>query len=293
MMQSSLERIGVMRANWQNLNHGPESAFALRELLATISTILLLSFLAAPAVSKLRTTGNSAVCLSNHKELIVAWQMYANENSGRLVENYHGGNSVAAANASSAPWACGWLDWGTSPDNTNTLYLRGPKYARISPYLRSDRNVHKCPADVYLGPAQQVRGWKERVRSYSMNLTIGNGNAMTGPWDPIYKQAKRVDEFIYPTPAESTVMLDEHPGSINDPGFFPPFSSNLIDAPGNLHKGAGTISFADAHAEVHPWKGRLRSLSAKGGWATAPVLSPDPDHSWVSYHSQRQGPESY
>jgi len=284
-----------MRANWKNLTHASESGFALRELAAMISTILLLSFLAAPAISKLRTTGSSVVCLSNHKELIVAWQMYAEENSGRLVENYHGGSTVTAAtNPQNAPWACGWLDWGTAPDNTNVLYLRNPRYARISPYLRSDRNVHKCPADVYLGPAQQVRGWKERVRSYSMNLTIGNGNAMTGPWDPIYKQARKVDEFIYPTPAESTVLLDEHPGSINDPGFFPPFAAGLVDAPGNLHERAGTISFADGHAEVHPWKGRLRSIPpARGGAAWAPVLAPDPDHSWLSYHSQRRGPESY
>ena len=150
--------------------------------------------------------------MNNQKQLISAWQMYADENDGRLVENYHGGQIAAAANdPRNAPWACGWLDWGTSPDNTNMLYLRSTKYARLSPYLKTDGNVHKCPADVYLGRAQRERGWKQRVRSYSMNMTIGNGNAMTGPWHPIYKQAKRMDEVALPSPGKTTVLLDEHP----------------------------------------------------------------------------------
>lgn len=278
-----------MRGNWQNLKATTRSAFALRELLAVLSTILFLGFLAAPAMSRMKERGEAALCLSNQKQLIIAWQMYAEENSGKFVQNYHGGNNVTFANdPRNAPWAVGWMDWTASSDNTNILYLRNLRYARLVPYLSQAENAHKCPSDIYLSATQRERGWKQRVRSYSMNLTIGQGNAETGPFDPMYKHCTSFGDLAYPSPAETTVFLDEHPDSINDPGFFPPRPNSYIDGPSNLHKGAGTIAFADAHAETHPWKGRLRYQGYRGS-----VLAPsdsDPDISWLIHHSQRREP---
>jgi prepilin-type processing-associated H-X9-DG protein len=176
-------------------------------------------------------------------------------------------------------------------DNTNINYLRNSRYTRLSPYLSQSKNRHKCPSDTYLSAVQRARGWKERVRSYSMNLTIGGGNALTGPFDAIYKQCRTVQDLVLPSPDETTVFLDEHPDSINDPGLFPPRSAGFIDGPGNLHNGSGTIAFADSHVETHSWKGRLRRARVGGlSWVSPPG---DPDVSWLSYHSQRHGPETF
>ena len=219
------------------------------------------------------------------------------EYSGTLVHNFHGGGTLASAqDPRNAPWAVGWVNWSTSPDNTNMLYLRNPRYARLSPYLPQEYNVYKCPSDKYLSKAQRARGWKERVRSVSMNLTIGSGNAKTGPWDPIYKQALTVADLIYPSPAETTVLLEEHPDSINDPGLFPPREAGFIDVPASYHLGAANVGFADGHAASHTWR---RSLSRAPRISTLSlVLSPapqagDPDISWLSYHSQRVDEDHY
>lgn len=271
-----------------------KAGLVLRELLAVTSVVLFLAFLIAPMRRTAENTRDSAGCINNLKQLAAAWLMYADENSGRLVENYHGGGTVGqASNPRSAPWAVGWLDWATSPDNTNTLYLRDPKYARLSPYFRTEQNIHKCPADIYLSSAQKRRGWEERVRSYSLNITLGFGNALTGPWDPIYKQCASLDQLQNPGASESSVFIDEHPDSMNDPSFFPPRSATWVDVPGNLHRGAGAISFADGHVALHMWRGPHRTARVMTmNWGGTASVG-DPDLSWVSYHSQRQGPEHH
>jgi hypothetical protein len=283
-------QMGLMNVKRANKAAG----FILRELVAIVSTILLLAFLAAPGMSIMKSAGKAARCMSNQKQLISAWQIYADENAGKLVQNFHGGGTVASANdPRNAPWTVGWMDWSTSADNTNINYLRNSKYARLAPYVRQARNVYKCPSDVYISSVQMARGWERRVRSYSMNLTMGEGNAVTGPWDPLYKQAGRLGDMIYPSPGETSVFLDEHPDSINDPGLYPPRQGSWIDIPGNLHRSAGTIAFADTHVESHSWKGSLRKVPVTRGGIQVAIVPGDPDRSWLSYHSQRKGPESF
>jgi hypothetical protein len=280
-----------MKANWQNLNCAARRAFTIPDLLATISILLLLALVAVPALRMLRTAQNSSMCANNQKQLIFAWQMYADESSGKFVSNLHGGGTWGSPGE--IRWAAGWLDWFSSADNTNVLFLRSPRYARLAPYISGPGNVHKCPSDIYLSPTQRARGWKQRVRSYSMNITIGEGNAEAGPWDPIYKHCRVLEDLVYPSPGETTVFLDEHPDSINDTAFFPPVAAGWIDLPGNLHKGAGTTAFADSHVETHLWRGRLRQLPVTRGGIALGTLANDMDRSWLSFHSQRKGPESY
>jgi hypothetical protein len=269
----------------------------LREVLAIVSILVLLTFIATPAMFKLKTGREALLCLNNFKQLGVAWQLYAEENSGTFVQNFHG--FFLPTDPRNSPWAAGWLDWTVSPDNTNTLFLLDEKYARLSSFLPNKVNVFKCPADKFLSSAQRIRGWKERVRSVAMSITIGGVNGQTGPWEPIYKQARSMSDLIHPSPAESMVFLDEHPNSINDIGFFAPRRSNYIDAPASYHARAGNFHFADGHAQTHGWK---RSALPRN----VPVMpnsstfffrnqpqAGDPDLSWVSYHSQRVGKAHY
>jgi prepilin-type processing-associated H-X9-DG protein len=187
----------------------------------------------------------------------------------------------------------GWLDWTTSPDNTNINYLRERRYARLTDYILTDRNVHKCPADLYESSAQRDRGMR-RVRSIAMNGTIGDGNAQVGPWDPLYRQARTLADIRLPSPAETSVLLDEHPGSINDPFLFPPRQSGWVDVPGSLHSGAGTVSFADGHVELHAWKSPgLRTLPVQIFSWGPPAPSGDLDITFMSFSSQRSRDEVY
>ncbi len=130
----------------------------------------------------------------------------------------------------------GWLNWGPSTDNTNTIYLLDSRYAVLAAYFGNAKNVYKCPADIYASGGQRKLGWQSRCRSVSGNIYIGEGNGWAkGSWgDPggpnkltIYRGAKKASELQIPGPAQTWVYMDEHPDSINDAGAFPPDSLTI------------------------------------------------------------------
>jgi prepilin-type processing-associated H-X9-DG protein len=274
------------------------SGFVLRELAALLFALPVFVLLIFPLAATRRPTA-AIRCMTNLRQLSGAWQMYADDNSGRLVHNLHGGDAITGAGANNlrfAPWASGWLTWGTEPDNTNLLFIRNEKWARLSPYIRSEDNIHKCPSDIYLSNAQRAKTWKERVRSYAMNGTVGHANLSgnPGPWSPVYAAVLKITDLIHPEPAKTSVFLEEHPTSINDPFFFPPLASSWIDVPGNYHSGGTSVSFADGHVEIHGWLGALRSLPvAPGSFISPRAREGDPDIHWMSYHSQRTSSASF
>jgi prepilin-type N-terminal cleavage/methylation domain-containing protein/prepilin-type processing-associated H-X9-DG protein len=271
-----------------------KSAFTLIELLVVIAIIAILAAMLLPALSQAKIKAQAVSCMSNTHQLMLAWQMYNTDNNDRIVESYHGGGTTAYANNDkNAPWVIGWLDWSTSPDNTNVLYLIDDKNSKLARYFGRQKNIFHCPADVYASPVQKSRGWNQRCRSVSGNIGIGAGNAEEGPWDDIYKHIRKVGEFTYPGPSETWVYLDEHPCSINDAGFFNPHVSAWVDQPASYHNGAAGFSFADGHSEIHKWSASLNTPAARKvdynlNGVTATAVRGEKDLSWMSYRAGRR-----
>ncbi len=259
--------------------------FTRTELLVTLATLVLLAVVTRPVWGNAGMS-KSLLCMDNLRRLQAAWLLYTTETAGVMPGNYHGG-FVPDANAPERPWATGWLDWHTRPDNTNTTYLTQPQYAALAVYLNQDTTVYKCPADVYLSPVQLAEGWTARVRTYSMNCFMGRGNQLSGPLNTAYSIFRKLSEFRKLSPQQAIVFLEEHPDSINDPLFWAPNSSqNWPDVPGSLHEGTGWLSFADGHVEARHWTDPKLLQPVKYQYNNSLTVQPNhPDLVWFLEHA--------
>jgi len=261
-----MDRGGLLRASArpvQTASLEKTPGFTLIELLVVIAIIAILAALLLPALGKAKIKAQNIGCMSNTKQITLAWIMYAHDNNDRLIDA-----------TDYSVWVPGDVSPAGGNDQTNINLI---KACALNPYLSGNYKVYKCPGDTRTFKGIPV------VRSISMNGFLSTLN-----YDANYFFYTKLSALARPGPAQTFVILDESSYSINDSffadnmvGYDPiqPGSWAFTDVPATYHSMSGSLSLADGHSEIHRWRD-IRTT-------TAPVFAASPNNVDVDWLHSR------
>jgi prepilin-type N-terminal cleavage/methylation domain-containing protein/prepilin-type processing-associated H-X9-DG protein len=274
-----------VRQTGSGLGDPHQTGFTLIELLVVIAIIAILASLLLPALSRAKLQATRAACQSNDRQLGLAFVMYADDNSDKLVP-FDDVNGFTGGGWWKAP------PFVTMPPTTETLamgYIEDG-LTKGNPLYKYDGNVnaYHCPGDVRY-KRKPGFGWAFDSYSKTQNITGDPWNSYNG----FGKTYTKMNEITSPS-LTLTFMEEADPNGWNRGSFqlqwvtlAGPGKFVWNDAPAMYHGNVNSTLFADGHVEAHKWTDSkiitAGLLSASGipkantGW-TGPSSGPDYDY---------------
>jgi len=235
--------------------------FTLIELLVVISIIALLIAILIPVLRSARELSQRTVCLSNLRQLTLAWVAYATEYDSKLVG---GGAFLTASTSLSRFRQASWVGRAFLPyeSQSRAALIAHPDKGALWPWNK-DIDIYRCP-----------RGQLGHAVTYAVVIAANGSDDVegtflpdTGGWEfrdlgrcvgsTVLKLTKLTD-IVSPGAGQRAVFIDK--GQL-------PFGNDfhvhylyptwhMASPPPKHHRDGVTLSMADGHAEYWKWKGR-------------------------------------
>ena len=236
-----------------------KSGFTLIELLVVIAIIALLMALLFPVLRSAREMGQRVVCLSNLRQLTLAWIAYAEEHDGWLV---YGRGGTAPLNGGALK---GWVGTAFNPylNVTRAELMANPDKGALWPWIK-DVDIYRCPARAWRWRQDGIRTWC----TYNVVASANGGTLVPGTYvnksylgqhvGSTVLRLTRLTDMVSPGAGQRAVFVDAGVRNGAYDLFYVDYLHPIwkFNSPPIYHRDGVTLTMADGHAEYWKWKGR-------------------------------------
>ena len=242
-----------------------------------------------PSLTKAKQATQAVVCSSNTRQLVLAWQLYAQDNDDKICFS-----NVLLGGTYPEQWVQRIAQPGdpgyVSDSDALERELVGIRNGALFPYSQSVK-VYHCPSDpAYKKFKDMLTLPSETKRSPYRTFTIADGmGGGTSPTStigyfnvPLVKKTTKIKfpdgKYVFLEEAEEGTNGHNWGSWILDPD---PAVDSWHDPISVWHGGSSVMGFADGHAEKRKWRNDSTIDLSEGIIGPGDIVNPNDDLKWM------------